>query len=294
MQHPDLAGKVAVITGGTGGVGYKIAERLAREGAAVIINGRSEERGEQAVHQLGALSNRVRFVPGDCRRYADVTAMVQAATDLGDRLDILVSAGSEGGVGPLPFAEMTADQLEESIRDRMYPRLFTVHAALPALRQHGGSAVLLTTDAARHPTVGESVIGAIGAGVILLRDRVATTCAAGGRTCSSTKAGCGAAARVVAKRALTKTLGKELAPHQVRVNSVALTLTSDTPAWDRIFAQPGFQRDLFTKALERFPFGRPPTADEVASVAVFLASESAKQVTGQTISVNGGLSFGGW
>lgn len=93
---------------------------------------------------------------------------------------------------------------------------------------------------------------------------------------------------------LTKTLGKEFARYRIRVNSVALTLTSETPGWDRSFAQPGFQRDLFAKAQENFPFGRPPSADEVAGVAVFLASASASQVTGQTISANGGLSFGGW
>jgi 3-oxoacyl-[acyl-carrier protein] reductase len=51
---------------------------------------------------------------------------------------------------------------------------------------------------------------------------------------------------------------------------------------------------LFAKVVGRFPFGRPPSADEVAAVAVFLASDGAAQVTGQTISVNGGLSFGGW
>ena len=54
----------------------------------------------------------------------------------------------------------------------------------------------------------------------------------------------------------------------------------------------GFHRDLFAKVVGRFPFGRAPSADEVAAVAVFLASDAAAQVTGQTISVNGGLSFG--
>jgi 3-oxoacyl-[acyl-carrier protein] reductase len=56
----------------------------------------------------------------------------------------------------------------------------------------------------------------------------------------------------------------------------------------------GFERDLFTKLVDRFPFGQPPSADEAAAVAVFLASTAAAQLTGQTISVNGGLSFGGW
>jgi 3-oxoacyl-[acyl-carrier protein] reductase len=93
---------------------------------------------------------------------------------------------------------------------------------------------------------------------------------------------------------MTKALAKEFARDRIRVNSVAMTLTSDTPSWDRIFADPSFQNRLFSKALTRFPQGRPPSADEVARVAAFLAGDDAAQVTGQTISVNGGLSFGGW
>jgi 3-oxoacyl-[acyl-carrier protein] reductase len=136
-----------------------------------------------------------------------------------------------------------------------------VHAALPALRENGGSVVLLTTDAGRYATPGESVLGAVGASVIIM----------------------------------TKVLAKELGRFRIRCNSVALALTVGTPTWDRrIAAGEGFERDLVKKVVERFPFGRPPSAGEVAAVAVFLASDAAAQVTGQTISVNGGLSFGGW
>jgi 2-hydroxycyclohexanecarboxyl-CoA dehydrogenase len=174
-------------------------------------------------------------------------------------IDIVVSAGARNEVGPMPFAEMTVDQLQRAFETRLYPRLFPVHAALPALRNRGGSVVMLTTDAARHVTPGESVVGAAGAAVLLM----------------------------------TKALARELARWNVRVNSVAMTITSDTPSWDRIFASESFQSRLFTKAVERFPQGRPPTAAEVADVAVFLAAD-ATQVTGQTVSVNGGLSFGGW
>jgi NAD(P)-dependent dehydrogenase (short-subunit alcohol dehydrogenase family) len=67
-----------------------------------------------------------------------------------------------------------------------------------------------------------------------------------------------------------------------------------TPTWDRFFTGASFEQDMLAKAVARFPMGRPPSADEVAEVAVFLASDAAAQVTGQTISVNGGLSFGGW
>jgi 3-oxoacyl-[acyl-carrier protein] reductase len=124
----------------------------------------------------------------------------------------------------------------------------------------GGSIVMITTDAARVPTPGESIIGAVGASVILM----------------------------------TKALAREFSRWKIRVNSVAMTLTSDTPSWDRIFAKKDFETKVFSKALDRFPSGRAPTSDEVARTAVFLLSEDSGQINGQTVSVNGGLSFGGW
>jgi 2-hydroxycyclohexanecarboxyl-CoA dehydrogenase len=256
----ELKGKAALITGGSAGIGLHIAEQLAEAGAQVFINGRSAERGERVAASLREISRDVRFIAGDCASYQDAATVVDSARSLAGRLDILVSAGAEGQTGPTPFAEMTPEQIENELRKRLLPRIFPVHAALPALRENGGSVVLLTTDAGRYATPGESVLGAVGASVIMM----------------------------------TKTLAKEFSRFKIRVNSIALALTSGTPTWDRLFAGESFQRDLFTKVVERFPFGRPPSAAEAAAVAVFLASDAAAQVTGQTISVNGGLSFGGW
>jgi len=253
-------GKAALITGGSEGIGLRVAEQLAEAGAHVFINGRSAERGERAVAKLREISPDVRFISGDCASYQDVAAVVDTARSAAGRLDILISAGAEGEIGPTPFAELTPEQIETEFRKRLFPRIFPVHAAWSALRENGGSVVLLTTDAGRYATPGESVLGAVGASIILM----------------------------------TKALAKEFSRDKIRVNSIALALTSDTPTWDRAFADEGFWRDLGTKVVERFPFGRPPAADEVAAVAVFLASGAAAQVTGQTISVNGGLSFGGW
>ena len=253
-------GKAALITGGTEGIGLRVAEQLAEAGARVFINGRSAERGERAIAKLLQISPDVRFISGDCASYEDVAAVVDTVRSTAGRLDILVSAGAEGEIGPTPFAQLTPEQIESEFRKRLFPRIFPVHAAWSALRENGGSVVLLTTDAGRFATPGESVLGAVGASVIMM----------------------------------TKALAKEFSRDKIRVNSIALALTSDTPTWDKAFAEEGFWRNLGTKVVERFPFGRPPAADEVATVAVFLASDAAAQVTGQTISVNGGLSFGGW
>jgi 2-hydroxycyclohexanecarboxyl-CoA dehydrogenase len=256
----EFTGKAALVTGGSGGIGLAVAEQLARGGAQVFINGRSEERGKQAEASLREISPQARFVAGDCASYQDVAAVVNAVRNAAGRLDILVSAGAEGETGPTPFAQLTPEQIETELRLRLLPRIFPVHAAWPALRENGGSVVMLTTDAGRFATPGESVLGAVGASIIMM----------------------------------TKALAKEFGRDKIRVNSIALALTEGTPTWDRLFSGEGFQQDLFAKVVGRFPFGRAPSAAEVAAVARFLASDAAAQVTGQTISVNGGLSFGGW
>ncbi|MDO8279117.1 MAG: SDR family oxidoreductase [Burkholderiaceae bacterium] len=263
MNEKDLTGKVALITGSTDGLGLRIAENLARRGAGIVLNGRSAERGERALVELKrnvADAAAPRFAIGDCAVYDAACAVAKNAASSTGRIDILVSAGATGAVPPMPFANMTGAQLVDSFNSRFFARINPVHAALPFMKEGGGAVVLIGTDAARHPTSGESIVGAFGAGVMLM----------------------------------TKALGKEFSRWQIRVNCVAMTITSGTAGWNRVFAEETFQSKLFSKALERFPSGRPPNAEEVANVATFLATNDSAQVTGQTISVNGGLSFGGW
>lgn len=263
MTEQDLTGRLALLTGSTEGLGLRIAERLARRGASVVLNGRNKGRAAQAVARLGPFvgpTNPAKFVLGDCGIYDDAVEVAKSAAETTGRIDILVSVGATCSVPPMPFAEMTGAQLADSLTSRLFPRVYPVHAALPFLRNGGGSVIMIGTDAARHPTSGESLIGAAGAGVILL----------------------------------TKALAREFSLWGIRVNCVAMTITSGTAAWDRAFAAPSAQSRLFEKALERFPSGRAPTAQEVARVVEFLAADESAQVTGQTISVNGGLSFGGW
>ncbi|MEP3331149.1 SDR family oxidoreductase [Sedimentitalea sp.] len=260
MQYSNLSNKTVLITGASGGIGLRSAEILLANGASVVINSRSAEKCEAAVKELKQISNKVSYEVGDTSSYEDNARIAESVASTFGGIDIVVSSGAQGAVRPMPFADMSGQQLVDAFNSRFFPRIFPVHAALPYLKKNGGSVVMVGTDAGRHPTPGESVVGAFGAGVILM----------------------------------TKTLAKEFSRWNIRVNSVSLTLTSDTPSWDRIFAEKTFQTGLFSKALDRFPQGRAPTAEEVAKVAVFLASDETSQVNGQTISVNGGLSFGGW
>lgn len=257
----EFQGKVALIFGGTGGVGLRTAELLAQGGAKVMVTGRSEKNGERALKSLGQINSDCRFASGNLTDAASLKLVIDGTLEEFGGIDILVSAGAEGTTSVKPFAEMTPDEIEQGLLSRFMPRVLPISLALPAFRERGGgSIVLLTTDAARHVTPGESIVGAAGAGVILI----------------------------------TKALGREFARYNIRVNAVAMTLTSDTPSWDRIFSDENFANDLFSKAISRFPSGRPPSASEVAEVVAFLASPRSGQVTGQTLSANGGLSFGGW
>lgn len=257
----DVAGKRVLVTGGTSGLGFAVAQMLARQGAVVAVTGRSAERGADAQRVLCGIQPGCCFLQADSGDYAQVARAVADAVRALGGIDSLISAGAEGSVKPTPFADMTPQELEAGFTSRFFPRIYPVHAVAPVMREQGhGSIVMITTDAARHPTPGESLIGAAGASVVLL----------------------------------TKALAREFSRWSVRVNAVAMTLTSGTPSWDRIFGAQGFENRLFSKALDRFPSGRAPTAEEVARVAVFLASGASSQVTGQTLSVNGGLSFGGW
>jgi 3-oxoacyl-[acyl-carrier protein] reductase len=260
IRYEDFRGKVALVTGSSGGVGLRAAEMLAANGAHVVINSRTTENGERSLGKLKEISSEVSLAVGDTGVYDDAVRIAETAAKVSGGIDVLISSGARSQVRPMPFAAMTGPQLVEAFNSRFFARMFPVQAALPYMKEKGGSVVLMGTDAARHPTSGESIVGAYGAAVILM----------------------------------TKTLAKELSRWKIRVNGIALTITSDTPSWERIFGENTFQTNLFAKAVERFPQGRAPTAEEVARVALFLASEENSQVTGQTISVNGGLSFGGW
>ena len=256
-----MSGKAVLITGGSAGVGFAVAKLMASQGHAVAVTGRSADTGARAEQELRALSPGCFFVQGDAGDAEQGAAAVAEAAGRLGRLDVLVSSGAQNPVGPMPFSQMTAEQVESGFRTRVMGRILPVHAAIPFLRESGGGCVVMvTTDAARHPTPGESVIGASGAAVILM----------------------------------TKALARELARDKIRVNAVALTITSNTVGWDRMFASENFGSKLFAKAVARFPSGRAPTAEEVAEAISFLASDAASQITGQTLSVNGGLSFGGW
>lgn len=256
----SLQNRIALITGGTAGIGLQIARTFLDAGATVVVNGRDPDRGAAAVRTLA--SERASFEAGDSRDPNQARRVADRVASAHGRIDILVTSGGAAAKPPALFTRLEDDDFVGVFRDQFLNRVFPIRAALPHMQAKGGSIIIVGTDAGRHATVGEALHGGMGAAKIML----------------------------------TKTLAREFARWKIRVNCLALTITGGTDALAQIMEreQDAWARELFSKALQRFPFGRPPMPEEVASAALFFASDDSSQITGQTLSVNGGLSFAGW
>jgi len=254
----DLSTQVVLVTGGTAGIGFEIARSFLDAGATVVMNGRDQIRGSAALARLA--NDRAFFEMGDCSTASEASDIVARVASAHGRLTILVASGGAADSGPALFSDLADDAFTSVYRSQFLNRVFPIKAALPLLKKQGGSIIIIGTDAGRFATVGEALHGSLGAAKIML----------------------------------TKTLAREFARWNIRVNGLALTITSGTEAFVQAMDREDWATDLFKKALQKFPQGRPPNAQEVAQVALFLASDQSAQVTGQTLSVNGGLSFAGW
>lgn len=254
IEGRPLAGQVVLVTGGTSGIGLETAAQAAEAGAAtIIVNGRSVERGAAAVAAIRARGSAdVRYVGGDAAAAATIVALIAAAKAAGG-LDIVLHA-VPGQSAPRPFEQLDPASFLPLLEAHLLSTFRLMHALLPLLISRGGGTVLIVaSDAAKIPTPGESVHGACMAGLVMF----------------------------------ARTLAIECARYRVRVHALTPSLVGDTISHSRMMAEP-FSAKLFQRASERAALGLPEPAD-VAGLAVFLASPAAARMTGQSITVNGGL-----
>jgi 3-oxoacyl-[acyl-carrier protein] reductase len=256
----DLSGKVALVTGSSKGIGRAIAVRFAENGASVVVNARSPGSALEVVERVRALGREAHFEPADLYDYQDVKRMVDNAVQRFGHIDILVANGAAAGPPPQPFHEIDPKSYGDCISSHLFTRLYAVRAVLDhMMARQSGKIIIVTTDAGRMPTKGESLIGGAAAAVVLM----------------------------------TKALAMELARSKIHINTICTTVTKDTPGYEKATSMQGTRiADIFKKAEERMPFGMNKP-DDIAQLALFLASEDSNQITGQIFSISGGLSFPG-
>ena len=247
----DLSGRVALVTGGGTGIGKAIATLLAQRGADVAIASRRTERLEDAAREIAqATGRRIEPFAADVTDSEAAQAMVDAVAAGFGRLDILVNnAGRSSYSG---FSEMAPTMWDKDVALNLNAAFYCAHAAIPHLKASGAGAVVNISSQA-------GISGTPGCGAY-----------------SAAKAGL---------QMFTRVAAMEWGGSNVRVNCVAPGMTA-TDLAQRSWAKTGF--DAMGAAKTAFALKRPGTPEEVAQAVVFLASDAASYITGETLAVSGG------
>lgn len=250
-----LSDATALIVGGTSGIGLETARQLLAAGVPrLVIAGRDDARGQRAL--LSLKDQRATFLQGDASKAAGAAELVASAEAQLGAIDILVCSTAPA-ILPELFQNTAAADIADTINQLTLPPMYLASAALPGMRaRRGGVIINVASDAAKAATPGEAVIGAGMAAIVMF----------------------------------SRTLAMEEKRSGIRVNVLTPSLVAGTETSARILAG-GFSARLFEKAGAMATLGVAEASD-LAAMAVFLASPAARRLTGQAISVNGGISAG--
>ncbi len=244
-----LAEKVAVITGGSTGIGLAIAKRFASEGAKVYITGRRQEELDAAVQAIGGTAESARVDSADMSQLHALFDHVKAKHG---KLDVLVA--NAGGGSLLPLGQITEEHFDDTFARNVKGTLFTVQTALPLLGK--GSSVILT----------------------------GSTAASGGTEAFSVYAASKAAVRAFARNWILDLKGRD-----IRVNTLSPGPIKTPGLVGLVGTEPAQQQGFLDHLASLIPMGRVGDPDEIAKAAVFLASEDSSFVNGIELFVDGGM-----
>ncbi len=246
----DLQERVAIVTGGATGLGKALSLGLARAGASVVIANRTREEAEAAVKEIEADGGQALAVPTDVTRRTDVERLIQRAVQEWGKLDILVN-NAGGAILWERFLETTEENWNRIIATHLTGTFLCSQAAARQMVIQGeGRIVNIASQAGLSYSVWQGPhYHAAKAGVIHL----------------------------------TTVMAMELGPYNIRVNAVAPGFT-ESPSSAPLLPTP-HAREI---VLSQIPLGRLGTADDVVQAVLFLASDRAAYITGQTLVVNGG------
>ncbi|WP_062310265.1 SDR family NAD(P)-dependent oxidoreductase [Alicyclobacillus sendaiensis] len=247
-----LRDRVAIVTGGARGIGRAICERLSAEGAIVVVVDLDLEGGRETAARLLSEGRESIALRVDVTSRADVVAMVEQVMQRFGRIDILVNNAGWDRIEF--FLDSQEETWEKILAINLKSVLYACHAVLPHMVARSyGKVVNIGSDAARVGSTGEAVYSAAKGGVI----------------------------------AFSKTLAREMAKYGINVNVVC-----PGPARTPLFQEIAAQNEKLASALERaIPFRRLAEPEDIAGAVAFLASEDAAFITGQTLSVSGGLTM---
>jgi 3-oxoacyl-[acyl-carrier protein] reductase len=246
----ELTGKVAIVTGASKGIGAGIAKQLAAAGAAVAVNYASSREGaDKVVAEITAKGGKAIAVHGDVAKKADIKKIFETTLASFGRLDILVNNAGVFQFDPI-----------ETVTETEFHREFDINVL---------GMILAIQEAVKH-------FGADGGSVINLTSVAATSAFPASVVYSATKA---------AIDSLTRVLAAELGPKKIRVNAIApgVTVTEGYEALGEL------TKNFESYALAQTPLGRVGQPEDIAKVALFLASDQSAWITGERIVASGGL-----
>src|SRR5580698_2270682 len=250
MNMPQkLAGKVAVITGGSSGIGLATAKRFVDEGAYVFITGRRQNELETAVSQIG---KNVTGVQSDVSKMAELDKLYTAVTEQKGKLDIVFANAGTGEFAQL--GQISEEHFDKQFDVNVRGMLFTVQKALPLL-QPGGSVVL-----------NASIVSSTGSPAFSVY--------------SASKA---------AVRSFARTWSVDLKERKIRVNAISPGIIPTPGYNTSLGMTQEQVDQFVESSIPNIPLGRPGTTDEIAKAVSFLASDDSSYVTGIELFVDGGL-----
>lgn len=254
----DLTGQVALVPGGSGGIGSHVAEVLAECGADIAVGYYSNPtRAEEVVAKARALGRRALAEQVDVTDCAAAKAWVERTLDDLGRIDILATCVGWFERGFTLFKDQTPAQWPAMIAQQFWAAVYLTHAVLPhMIARQAGRIITLGTDGAKSGQSGVAVAAAGSAGVI----------------------------------GFSKSLAREVGRHGITVNVICPGPTV-TPVLDIMLSQDNVGAKLVEGAIKAIPLRRAGEPREVAAVFAFLASPGGSYITGQALSVSGGLTM---